>query len=122
MPANRLSSRPSSPFPPYSKEIDVELLAFIERYATNLARWDILVLFGQNPDLQENAQRLAKRLGRRSQSIEKELEDLAYLGILQTHPNGRGMVYELVRELATQQAVIRLAHHLSGAPVLPSRK
>lgn len=122
MPANPLSLHSPSPYPAYSKEIDIELLAFIERYATNLARWDILVLFGQTPDLQANAQQIAKRLGRRSASIEKELEDLAYLGILSAHPNGRGMIYGLVCEPLTLQAVSRLAHHLNQAPASRQRK
>ncbi len=122
MPAHPLSLHPPSPSRPYSKEIDVELLAFIERYATNLARWDILVLFGQNPDLHESVRHIAKRLGRRPASIEKELEDLAYLGILCAHPNGRGMVYELDCEPGTRQAVTRLAHHLNEAAASRQRK
>ncbi len=95
----------------YSSEIDIELLTFIERYATNLARWDVLLFFGRNPGTRDNAYGIAKQLGRRPQSLSKELEDLAYLGVLHVHENGNGMTYQLARVPATRRAVIRLAQH-----------
>ncbi len=75
-----------------AKEIDIEFLTFVERYATNLARWDVLVFFGENPTLEENASAIASRLGRPEHPIEKELNDLVYLGVLHSHKNGKGMV------------------------------
>ncbi len=90
-------------------EIDIELLAFVERYATNLTRWDILILFGQNPLLSESAPSVARRLGRRTRALEKELEDLAYLGVLSAHFNGRGTVYELTGNPGIHRTLTRLA-------------
>ncbi|MDE3091223.1 MAG: hypothetical protein KGJ80_17785, partial [Chloroflexota bacterium] len=58
-PRARLSLRPSN-------EIDVELLAFAERYATNLARWDLLLYFGQNPTARDSARGIARQVGRRA--------------------------------------------------------
>lgn len=121
VPADQTGSLPRRVDAPFSKEIDIDLLAFVERYATNLARWDILVLFGQSPQMLENAQTIAKRIGRRATSIEKELEDLVYLGVLRGHQNGKGMSYALTREPAMQEAVIRLARHQARAHITRSQ-
>ena len=111
MPASRSLSSSRTIAPDFSSEIDIELLAFIERYATNLARWDVLLYFGRNPATRDNAFGIAKQLGRRPQSLAKELADLAYLGVLHAHENGKGMVYQLARVPTTRRAVIRLAQH-----------
>lgn len=92
-----------------SNEIDVELLAFMERYATNLARWDLLVYFGRNPSARDTAHGIAAGVGRRTRTVQKELDDLAFLGILRAHENGQGMLYELARAPKTRRAIVRFA-------------
>jgi DNA-binding MarR family transcriptional regulator len=92
-----------------TNEIDVELLAFMERYATNLARWDLLVYFGQNPLTRDTAPEIARQLGRRPRIVQKELDDLTYLGILRARENNNGMRYELVRAPKTRQTIMRFA-------------
>ncbi len=98
----------------YSDEIDVELLAFIERYATSLARWDILIYFGQNPSMSETVRNIATRLGRRPESLRKELEDLVYRGVLRANPGERGARYGLANEPVIRRAVIRLANQTAN--------
>lgn len=93
-----------------SNEIDVELLAFMERYATNLARWDLLLFFGRNPSARDTARGIAFQIGRRTRIVQKELDDLTFLGILRTHKNGRGMSYELARTHKTRRTIVRFAH------------
>lgn len=97
-----------------SGEVDIEVLTFIERYATNLARWDVLLFFGRNPVAQDNANGIARQIGRRARSIAKELEDLTYLGVLHAQPNGKGLTYQLTRAPAVRRAVMRLAKHFDG--------
>ena len=97
-----------------SNEIDVELLAFMERYATNLARWDLLVYFGQHPSARDTARGIAVEVGRRTRSVQKELEDLAFLGVLRAHENGEGMLYELARAPKTRRAIVRFAQRHSN--------
>ena len=92
-----------------SNEIDVELLAFIERYATNLARWDLLAYFGRNPSARDTARGIAAEVRRRTRIVQKELDDLTFLGVLRAHENGKGMVYELARAPKTRRAVVRFA-------------
>ncbi len=90
-------------------EIDVELLTFMERYATNLARWDLLLFFGRNPSTRDTARGIARQVGRRTHIVQKELDDLTFLGILRTHENGNGMAYELARARKTRRAIVRFA-------------
>lgn len=92
-----------------SFEIDVELFTFIERYATTLARWDLLIFFGQNPRLREHAPEIAQHVGRNTQLVQKELDDLVYLGILNAEHGVDGVWYGLTRAPATRRAVVRLA-------------
>ncbi len=94
-----------------SHEIDVELLTFVERYATNLTRWDLLLYFGQNPTRSDNVGEIAKCIGRLPPSVEKELDDLAYLGVLRTRLNGKGKLYALTRAPDMRRTVLRLARH-----------
>lgn len=93
----------------YSREIDVELMTFVERYATNLTRWDLLLYFGKNPDASDNVEFIANRLGRFPNMVLKELDDLTYLGILCTRQNGHGMKYELAPLQGLRRTITRLA-------------
>ncbi len=97
-----------------SNEIDVELLAFMERYATNLARWDVLVYFGENPSVRDTARGIARTVGRRTPIVQKELEDLTYLGILRARANGHGMQYALGRAPKTRRTIVRFAQRLGN--------
>ncbi len=92
-----------------AREIDIEFLTFVERYATNLTRWDVLVFFGSDPATEENASGIAAKIGRQVHPLEKELNDLVYLGVLNSHKNGRGMVYRLADAPAIHRAVVNLA-------------
>ena len=91
------------------QEIDVELFTFVERYATNLTRWDLLVYFGQHPSMRSDASQVAKHIGRTPRSIQKELEDLVYLGVLRANRNDGSIQYGLTRSTTTRRAVVRLA-------------
>ncbi len=99
------STSPSAP----SAEIDVELFTFIERYATNLVRWDLLLFFGSNPDSKVTAPDLARRLKRTLRSTTKELEDFTYLRLLTRRYTPGRVTYQLTRRGPIRQAVKKLA-------------
>jgi DNA-binding MarR family transcriptional regulator len=96
------------------QEIDVELFAFVERYATNLARWDLLLYFGQNPNTRDDASDIAGRIGRRPVSVRNELDDLAYLGVVQADRTNHVTHYELSGDLPTRRAAMRMARNISA--------
>jgi hypothetical protein len=92
------------------KEIEIDVLVLIERYATDLLKWDILTLFGRQPELSLLAHEVAQRIGRSSQSIRAELGDLALLGILEQSRNDSNQVlYQLTPQPRLRQAAIKFA-------------
>jgi len=106
----------SSTFTPTWHEIDVELFAFIERYATNLPRWDLLLFFGQNPTASSDATKIAQQVGRAPSTVQKELDNLSYLGILKADRNQPSPLYSLSEYTPARSAVLRMAHELSPRP------
>ena len=98
------------PLPQPTKEVDVDLLVFIERYATDLLKWDILTFFGHNPDFVGTTTQIADNIGRRSPSIQPELGDLALLGILEQTPAQNGpTLYKLSQDPHLRQLTLKLA-------------
>jgi len=87
-----------------AKEINVEFLVFVQRYATDLLKWDILTFFGHYPDFSGTISQIARRVGRNSAAVRPEVGDLVLLGILEQTdtPQGKSL-YQL-----TQQADLRL--------------
>ena len=96
-----------------TQEIDVELFTFVERYATNLARWDLLIFFGDHPSVRDSAVSIADKVGRGARALQKELDDLVYLGILRARDDSGGISYELEHTPSTRRAVTRLARRFS---------
>ncbi|MGB8648646.1 MAG: hypothetical protein WCF84_25640 [Anaerolineae bacterium] len=101
-------SSPTGSAAPIS-EIDVELFTFIERYATNLVRWDLLLFFGGHPDSRITAAELAQQTKRALKATTKELEDLTYLRVLARRYTPGRVTYQLARNGPVRQAVRRLA-------------
>jgi predicted transcriptional regulator len=93
------------------REIDLELLTFVERYATNLIRWDLLVFFGRNPETRDTAPHIATCLGRKLTVVNQELEDLVYLGIVNREIEGPLCVYRLTTSANIRTALRRLVEH-----------
>ena len=90
-------------------EVDVELFSFVERYATNLVRWDLLLYFGGHPEAQMTAAELARRLRRTVRATTKELDDLTYLRILTRRYTPDQVTYALVGKGSARRTAIRLA-------------
>lgn len=105
-----------SSLPRPTREVDVDFLVFVERYATDLLKWDILTFFGHNPDFCAPTSKIAQRLGRRSHSIRPELGDLALLGILdQVQTKDGQTLYQLTKDPYLRRMVLKLARSQSTA-------
>lgn len=93
-----------------NKEIDVAFLVFIERYATNLLKWDILSFFAQCPDFCVSASTVAEQIGRNVHSVRPELGDLVLLGILsQCDGNEEQSLYQLTKAADLRKMTLKLA-------------
>lgn len=96
---------------PPTKEVDVDFLVFVERYATDLLKWDLLTFFGHNPDFCGSSSQIAQRLGRTSMVIRPELGDLALLGILdKTQAPGGKILYKLTQEPHLKSLTLKFAN------------
>jgi hypothetical protein len=94
-----------------AKEVDVDFMVFVERYATDLLKWDILTFFSHYPEFFGTTEQIAQRIGRSSHSIRPELGDLALLGILdQTQrTEDRKALYRLTQEPGLRQLTLKFA-------------
>ncbi len=102
---------------PPNKEVDVAFLVFVERYATDLLKWDILAFFAYNANVCAPAAKIAERLGRSTQSIRPELGDLVLLGILDHLPDPLEQpLYRLTQEPNLRQLTLKFADQLAGHP------
>jgi hypothetical protein len=93
-----------------SKEIDVNFLVFVQRYATDLLKWDILTFLAHHPDCCTTTAYIAKNLGRSAHSIQPDIGDLALLGILEQTQSSDGQdLYRLTREPNLRQKILKFA-------------
>ncbi len=103
-----------SHLPPLTKEIDVAFLVFVERYATDLIKWDILTFFGDYPNFSAPISKIAKHLGRSIHSIRPELGDLALLGILkQTKLQDGQILYQLTKEPRLRKMILKFTKQMA---------
>jgi hypothetical protein len=104
---------------PPTKEVDVDFLVFVERYATDLLKWDILALFARDPSFCAPASKIAQRIGRSTHSIQPELGDLALLGILEQTPGENGQtLYCLTQEPYLRRVMLKFANQFSDQPII----
>ncbi len=100
-------------------EIDIALLAFLNRCVNSPVKWDIVVFFGQNPYTRDTAAGVAQRIGRSPRVVLPELRDLVLLGVLeQTDLNGE-IVYHLTVEKELRETTARFVERFSDRPRRP---
>lgn len=99
-------------------EIDLELFTFVERFATNNVRWDLILLFGKDPDSELTSQEIAAQLRRGVYVTTQELDDLTYLHVLVRRYTPQRITYRLSRRATVRRSAIRLAG-LERPPAVP---
>ena len=91
------------------REVDLELIAFLERYASSLIKWDIVMFFAQNPYTRDTSDNIALRLGRDRKAIALELYDLALLGFLEREVIDDTPVYRLTSDAILRKLAWRMS-------------
>jgi hypothetical protein len=92
---------------PDDREVDVELLAFVERYATGLLKWDIVTFFGRNPHTHDTSLSIARFIGRNLRAVTLDLGDLVILGLLQQSRVDGEIIYHLTSDRALRETTFR---------------
>lgn len=98
-----------------AKEVDVDLLVFIERYASDLLKWDIISFFAQNPNSYDTADNIAHQVGRNPRVVRPELGDLVMLGILELGRLNGDHIYQLTQRSDLRRLALKFARHLNGS-------
>ena len=102
-----------------TKEVDVDFLVFVERYATDLLKWDILTFFAHHPNFCASASQIAQQIGRSIYAIQPELGDLTLLGILeQAQRPGEVIMYQLTQKPPLRRVMLKFANQLVDQPVI----
>jgi len=96
-------------------EVDIELLVFIERYANDLLKWDLISYFARNPDLQDTADNVARGIGRDPRVVRSELGDLVMLGVLDWNHLDGDHLYHLTQHSDLRKLALKFARHLNGS-------
>jgi predicted ArsR family transcriptional regulator len=97
-----------------AKEVDVAFLVFVERYATDLLKWDIITLFAHKPASSATASDVARMLGLSVQSVRPELGDLALLDILQQSKQQDGQtIYQLTKDPHLRKMALKFAQQMA---------
>ncbi len=97
-----------------SAEVDIELFTFVERYATNLVRWDLLLFFGRHPRRAITPIELSHEVHRSLKATTKELDDLTYLHVLTRRYTPQKVTYRLTVKGTARRTVMRLAAFADG--------
>lgn len=97
------------------EEVDVDLLAFVERYASGgTVKWDIIAFFGENPYTGDTARSIAQCIGRSLDIVLPELIDLAMAGLLEQIKIDGAVVFQLTQEQALRQTTFNFVRHFRG--------
>ena len=59
---------------------------------------ELLLLFRRNPGIVDDADGVARKVGRRKESIDAELHDLVQIGIVRERKAGKSVIYSLNSE------------------------
>lgn len=96
-------------------EVDIDLLVFIERYANDLLKWDLISFFAQNPDLCGTAENVARKVGRDPRVVRSELGDLVILEVLEWGNVDGSQTYQLTQRPHLRRLALKFARHLNGS-------
>ena len=66
-------------------DMDPELLEFLRTKVNSFVKWDLIRFFHENPHTTDTATNIARYAGRRQETTEQELSELADRGILNAH-------------------------------------
>jgi hypothetical protein len=107
----------AGPLAPQSNEmleVDLELLVFVERYATDLLKWDLISFFAQNPYGRDTVLNIANRVGRNARVVYPHLEDLVLLQVVERHRLDGETVYQLTQDPSLRRAALRFGQQARG--------
>jgi len=90
-------------------EVDFRFLTFIEQYASNPIRSEILHFFGSHPEHPATAQDIATQIGRSHRVVHLELYELVLWHVIEVYGENGQRMYRLSDNQAVRDLAIRFA-------------
>jgi len=89
------------------KDMDPELLDFLDTYVDSFITWDLLHFFHENPHTMDTGENIARYAGRAVRDVEPELKALAKRGVLEEITSRNLQVYKLTSDSELQAQLAR---------------
>ena len=89
-------------------EMDPRVLDFIKQHVNTFTRWDLIRFLCENEKTEDTAENLARYIGRSSQAIRREVDEMTAEGILTRTATGSVPVYMLTNDAEIRQIVATL--------------
>jgi len=80
------------------RDMDPDLLAFLNQYIDTFIKWDLLRFFYNNPHTIDTVDNIARYAGRDEETVHQELVSLAAKGLLEETKMGEMVVYALTAD------------------------
>lgn len=82
-----------------------QLQEFLQNKVDSFVKWDLLRFFHDNPHTRETADNIARYIGRDTQSIERELRELAMVQVLDEKTMSGYRLYKLSDDQETRAKI-----------------
>ncbi len=77
------------------RDMDPELLEFLQLYVDSFVKWDLLYFFHENPHTIDTVENIARYAGRTPAAVHSALQELAQRRLLEETEMGEMVVYAL---------------------------
>lgn len=74
------------------------LLDFVRDKVDTFVKWDLVRFFHDNPYAADTAENIARFAGRDSRIVERELQELANSGVVESSVAGKTLVYRYIKD------------------------
>ncbi|MDY0019671.1 MAG: hypothetical protein RBT47_06705 [Anaerolineae bacterium] len=89
------------------RDMDPDLLEFLNSYIDTFVKWDLLSFFYNNPHTIDTVDNIARYAGRDEETVQQELTGLAAKGLLEETKMGELVVYALTPNLKIRDQLSR---------------
>lgn len=98
---------------PNKPQLDEEIKTFIKEYITTFAVWDLIVFFHHNPNVCDNPNNIAIKVGRSEEEVKNALEELASKKVLNLKDKN-SLVYSFEPSKQTKKLIEKFVWLLSN--------
>lgn len=93
-------------------DMDPEVLEFLKTTVNSFIKWDLVIFLFENPHTTDTAENIARYIGRDTDVIQSDLDDLVKSGVLELQTAGNLTVYSLTSDAQIRE---RIKHFVSAS-------